>query len=120
MVVIVSHVVNILVAGFLGVVLFGNISSKMGVLGQRLEVIYGGETNARKILSCMYLAIAILSVLSLSINNFLLLVSVPLFGMQIIYKVLTLFSVGTIRHPVVFANLVISVLHAVSIAVLLQ
>lgn len=115
MLVIISHIINIVVAGFFGLFLFSNFAARYGLIGSRIDLVYGENTNARRILACVYLSISLLSVIALFSQSVLDKVSIPLFAMQIIYKILTLFSVGTIKHPVVAANIAISLLHAVSI-----
>ncbi|MBI1362480.1 MAG: hypothetical protein GC134_00660 [Proteobacteria bacterium] len=110
-----SHLVNVMVAGAFGVLLFRNLVENFPPVSARLEAVYGTDAPARRILACVYLAIALMSVACLASAEVLYAVSAPLFVMQIVYKVLTSASVGTLKHPVVVANLLISVLHAVSV-----
>ncbi|NNK17109.1 MAG: hypothetical protein HKP51_09420 [Sulfitobacter sp.] len=71
--------------------------------------VYGGDTPARRILMCIYIAIGVISLYALGqlvagnadvARN----VALTLFPLQIIYKVLTAAAVRVL-HPVVIANL---------------
>ncbi|MBM7070265.1 hypothetical protein [Actibacterium sp. 188UL27-1] len=112
-----SHVVNIAVAGLLAVLIMRGAPS--------MDPVYGADSPARRILGCVYGAIALASVLALGIyavygrdSHFVWLTTV-LFSLQIVYKLLTVPVVG-LSHPVPRANLAISVLHVVSLMVLLR
>ncbi len=72
--------------------------------------VYGDPSPARSILLAVYLAILCASVV-------LLLDREPqrvavLLGMQVLYKVLSPLTVGSVRNPVVISNLAIAALHA--------
>ena len=80
----------------------------------RMEVVYGGDTPARRILGCLYGAIGLVSLTGLGLMaagqaEAAALLAVGLFPVQIAYKLATVPSVG-LRHPVVLANLAITVL----------
>lgn len=70
---------------------------------------WGRANPARGILLSIYLAILILSVVLLVVKSPVL--AAPLLGMQVLYKVTTPFSVGTMRNPVVLSNLGIACVH---------
>jgi hypothetical protein len=78
---------------------------------------YGDATAARGILLSVYLAIGLVSAL------FLFLVGseqtatfvAPLLLVQIVYKVTTPLTVGTLQNPVVVSNLIIAAFHAVTL-----
>lgn len=70
---------------------------------------YGSSTPARRILLSMYGAILVLSAVLLVVP--MAGVAVGLLAMQVLYKLSTPFSVGTVRHPVVLSNLAIAVVH---------
>lgn len=70
---------------------------------------WGRANPARGILLSIYLAILILSVVLLVVKSPAL--AAPLLGMQVLYKVTTPFSVGTMRNPVVLSNLGIACVH---------
>ena len=103
-----SHIVNVLVAGMMGTLLFFNSNSQI------IEV-FGSQTPARQILSCVYLSIAIMSSVALISKRKTISIAVVLFPMQIVYKILTLIAVSDILNPVPWSNLAISILHAYSL-----
>ena len=100
-----SHIVNVLVAGMMGTLLFFNSTSPI------IEV-FGAESPARQILSCLYLSIAVMSSVALASKKNIIRIAIVLFPMQIVYKLLTLVAVSDILNPVPWSNLAISILHA--------
>ncbi len=74
---------------------------------------YGELTPARGILLSVYMAIAFASV-GLLFYRAAKLVSVLLL-VQVIYKLTTPFTVGTLQNPVVISNLGIAAFHAVTL-----
>ena len=74
---------------------------------------WGPFTEARGILMAIYFAILAASValLFFPVAAFI----VALLSVQVVYKVTTPFTVGTIKNPVVISNLVISVLHVATV-----
>ena len=70
---------------------------------------WGSFTPARGILMSIYFAILVASValLFMPVAAFI----VALLSVQVIYKVTTPFTVGSIKNPAVISNLLISVLH---------
>ena len=79
---------------------------------------FGVPTPARGILLSIYLAIGLASAL-------FLVVPVPAFVgtlllVQIVYKVTTPITVGTLRNPVVLSNLGIAAFHAVTLTLIWQ
>jgi hypothetical protein len=103
----VSHVVNIVVAGVIGLLILGG--------SPRMTRVYGEDSPARRILACLYLAIAAASAYALLDAERLIAIAVVLFPVQIVYKLLTLVVVRDRRNPVLWWNLAISVLHAVAL-----
>jgi hypothetical protein len=103
-----SHAVNVVVAGVIGLLIL--------VGSPRMTRVYGEDTPARRILACLYLAIAAASAYALLDREQLVAIAVVLFPVQIVYKLLTLVVVRDRRNPVPWWNLAISVLHAVSLA----
>jgi hypothetical protein len=71
--------------------------------------VFGDWTPARGILLSIYMAIAVASA-ALLVRPDPRMASI-LLGLQIIYKVTTPFTVGTLKNPVVISNLVIAVTH---------
>lgn len=110
-IIVASLVVNVLVAGFFGLVTGFNLDSIL----PKLDVVFGPDTPSRRILSCLYLAIAAISAVALVVAPLRMNVVVVLLPLQILYKLLTLFFVADARNPVPWWNLVISALHAASL-----
>lgn len=111
LIIVASLVVNVLVAGFFGLATGFNLTSIL----PKLDLVFGPDTSSRRILSCLYLAIAALSVVALVVAPLRMNIVVVLFPLQILYKLLTPFFVADSRNPVPWWNLVISGLHAVSL-----
>jgi hypothetical protein len=74
---------------------------------------YGESTQARGILLSIYLAICVLSLLLLFRPDPRMIAALLL--VQVLYKVTTPFTVGTLGNPVVISNLAISVVHAATL-----
>lgn len=85
---------------------------------ERVEKTAGVFTPARGVLLAMYLTIAITSLLLLFLNEpkwvFALLF------LQIVYKVLTPFTVKTLKNPIVISNLGIALFHCITVFTMLQ
>ncbi len=110
--IIVSHVVNVLVAGLMGILILLNNPS--------ITAVYGEAAPARSILASIYLAIAVTSLFALIFPMYSIAIAKVLFPLQIIYKLSTVLTVGTITHPVVASNVLISLLHAGSLFMILK
>ena len=110
-IIVASLVVNVIVAGFFGLVTGFNINSIL----PRLDVVFGPDTPSRRILSCLYLAIAAISAVALVVAPLRINIVVVLLPLQILYKLLTPFFVADPKNPVPWWNLVISALHAASL-----
>jgi len=108
LIVTISYIVNILLAGMMGTLLFFNI-------GKRIINVFGENTPARQILACLYLSIAIFSTIALFNQDYFFKIALMLFPMQIVYKLLTLIAVKDRKNPVPYYNLAISILHLVSV-----
>ncbi len=74
---------------------------------------YGASTAARGILLSIYLAILVASALLLFVRDPRMVAA--LVGVQIIYKILTPFTVGTLQNPVVISNLGIAAFHMITV-----
>lgn len=107
-----SHLLNVLVAGGFGVLLLLNAPS--------MTTVYGAATPARGILASIYLSIAAASVCALLFPAYSIAIATVLFPLQILYKLSTVLTVGSIMHPVVVSNLLISVVHAISLFVIFR
>jgi len=110
-IIVASLVVNVLVAGFFGLATGFNLNSLL----PKLDVVFGPDTPSRRILACLYLAIAAVSAVALLVVPLRMGIVVVLFPLQILYKTLTVFFVADLKNPVPWWNLVISALHAASL-----
>ncbi|MCE7973742.1 MAG: hypothetical protein DYG92_05345 [Leptolyngbya sp. PLA1] len=77
---------------------------------------YGGPSAARQILLSVYLSIGLLSVLLLIRPDPRMVATLLL--LQVVYKMATPLLVGTWQNPVVLSNIGISVVHAVTLALI--
>jgi CHASE2 domain-containing sensor protein len=109
--VVVAHLINILVAGYFGVLLLTGKSSES-------VRAYGEDTAARQILACLYLSIALMSIVALVYTKWIVLIGAVLFPLQVIYKLLTLIAVKDKSNPIPRANLMISIFHGVTLYVI--
>lgn len=83
---------------------------------------FGPETTARQILLCVYAAIWLASAVGLALLGIDRLdaavsLAIGLFAIQVIYKGLTVVTIG-LASPVVATNVPIAVLHAATLAVI--
>lgn len=74
---------------------------------------YGDGTAARGILLSIYFAIGALSALLLWIGDIRMVAALLL--VQVIYKLTTPLTVGSIQNPVVVSNLLIAIFHTVAL-----
>ncbi|MDX2225982.1 MAG: hypothetical protein SFY92_02615 [Verrucomicrobiae bacterium] len=109
-----SLIVNILVAGFWGVVLAftPRVSFRLWP--------YGSDNPGNRILASLYLTITVLSVFAVIQVDQSVQLCIFLFVFQILYKVMTAITVRDFKNPVVLSNLAIAVLHSFSLNRLLQ
>ncbi len=70
---------------------------------------YGENSPARAILLSIYIAILLVSLALLFLGQPLAVAALLL--IQIVYKLTTPFTVGTIRNPVVISNILIAMFH---------
>jgi len=77
---------------------------------------YGPATAARGILLSVYMAIGLVSALLLAVREPKAVAALLL--VQVVYKVTTPFTVGTLANPVVMSNLGIAAFHAVTLALI--
>jgi hypothetical protein len=84
----------------------------------RMVKTMGEFTPARGILLSMYLTILLSSIFLLCFLDVKL--AFALFLMQIVYKLLSPFSVKTFKNPVVISNLLIAIFHSVTIYTILK
>lgn len=79
----------------------------------RMVKTMGEFTPARGILLSMYTTILLASVLLLFLPDSKL--AFALFFMQIVYKLLSPFTVKTFKNPVVISNIIIAIFHLITI-----
>jgi hypothetical protein len=109
-IVYVSLLINIVVAGFWGIVLGFYPRTRFRYWP------YGADSPGTRILSSLYLTIAIFSLYALLIvPSQMFAVCIFLFGFQIIYKLLTVITVRDFRNPVILSNLAIVLIHSISL-----
>lgn len=77
---------------------------------------FGIASPARQILLAVYLAIGIVSLLLLVRPDSRMIAALLL--VQVIYKCVTPLTVESFKHPVVLSNLVISMIHAITLMML--
>lgn len=77
-----------------------------------VEPAYGPPSPAREILLAVYCAILVASIALLFRADAAMVFA--LLGAQIVYKLISAFTVGTVRNPVVASNLAIAAVHAVT------
>lgn len=89
-----------------------------GLLSGAMDSTFGPDTDARRILTCVYIAIALASAVLIALNlmdhPWAVPMSFALFGVQIVYKLATTVAVG-LASPVVLTNLCVV---AVQVAVI--
>jgi len=76
-----------------------------------MDEVYGNDTDARRILACMYFAIAVVSTfLLLPVHTATQRITAawPLLTLQMVYKLTTVAAVG-LSSPVVVSNLIIAI-----------
>lgn len=86
----------------------------MGIKSPLVNAAWGPFTEARGVLWSIYLAILAtsLTLVFLPVVSFV----AALLTVQIVYKVITPFTVGNVKNPVVISNLLIAALHFATVA----
>lgn len=85
---------------------------------KRLVKTLGEFTPARGILLAMYITILLSSLVLLFLPDMKLILA--LFILQIIYKLLSPFTVKTLKNPVVISNIFIAIFHLITIYMMLK
>jgi len=83
-----------------------------------IEAVYGPNSPARNILLAVYCAILVLSIWQVFDRNPNTIVAILL--LQVVYKVVSPFTVGSFSNPVVISNLAIAAFHTVTIIVIMR
>jgi hypothetical protein len=113
-IVYVSLVINVLVAGFWGIILGFFPCARFR------DWPYGPDSPGTRILSSLYLGITFFSLYALIVPNRMFSVCIYLFGFQIVYKLLSAITVRDFKNPVVLSNLLIVLMHSASLWWLLK
>ena len=108
--ILISLIVNVLVLIPVCIGLIGDVPW--------LSSVYGDYSPARGILLSVYGAILLVSI-ALLLKPLPILVA-PLLLVQILYKVTTPFTVGSFTNPVVISNLLVAVLHLITLYLILR
>ncbi|WP_297337570.1 hypothetical protein [Algoriphagus sp.] len=108
--IIASLILNILVLVPVCLALIGDF--------KKMKKVAGIVTPARGILLAMYLTILITSFLLLFFQQPL--VTFTLFSFQIVYKILSPFTVKSIKNPIVISNLFIALFHLFTVVIMLK
>lgn len=77
---------------------------------------FGGPAVARQILLCVYLSIALMSMLLLVRPDPRMVATLLL--MQVVYKLATPWLVGTWQNPVILTNIGVTAVHTVTLALI--
>ena len=83
-----------------------------------IEAVYRADSPARNILLAVYVAILVLSIWQVFDRNPNTIVAILL--LQVVYKVVSPITVGSLSNPVVISNLAIAAFHTVTIIVILR
>ena len=108
--ILISLIVNVLVLIPVCIGLIGDVP--------RVSSVYGDYSPARGILLSVYSSILLVSI-ALLFKPLPILVA-PLLLVQILYKLTTPFTVGSITNPVVISNLLVAVLHLITLYLILR
>jgi hypothetical protein len=108
--ILISLIVNVLVLIPVCIGLIGDVP--------RISSVYGDHSPARGILLSVYGAILLVSI-ALLFKPLPILVA-PLLLVQILYKLTTPFTVGSFTNPVVISNLLVALLHLITLYLILQ
>lgn len=108
--------VMILLSLLLNIVVLVPVCASLIVNANWVQASYGDATVARSILLSIYLSIGLISVLLLVVREPKLVASLLL--VQVVYKVTTPLTVGTLDNPVVISNLGIAAFHTATLALI--
>ncbi len=103
---------------FLNIIVLIPVCFALIVDVEKMQKVAGVFTPARGILLAMYLTILIASVLLLFFMDPKLVFALLI--IQIIYKILSPFTVKTIKNPIVISNLLIAAFHLLTLYTMIQ
>ena len=81
----------------------------------RFDLVFGIDSTARQILSCIYLAILAFSLAILMFPENISAFLVPLLSLQVFYKLTSVVVIKDKKTPVLWFNLVIAVFHSMTL-----
>lgn len=99
---LISHGVNIVFAGSLGILLLTKHPS--------LEKNFGWDSPSRQMFASIYLTITIASFVAVLFRAFIADIALILFPIQIIYAILCIFTVQQKKNPMIWINIILSIL----------
>jgi hypothetical protein len=82
---------------------------------KRLVEVYGADSTARQILTCMYITLLMISSYLLLTGNQIAQVAWSILGFQVIYKFISLYLITNKRVPVYWFNFFVAILHGVTL-----
>lgn len=106
----------ILVSLGINILVLVPVCANLLLAGPHVAEVFGNASPARAILLSIYLAILAVSVWLLFDRRPMLVA--PLLLVQVIYKLSTPITVGTVAHPVVISNLLIAAVHAITLVLI--
>jgi hypothetical protein len=80
--------------------------------------VFGVDSPGLRILSSLYTAIALASLVAIVSPSHTVAIVTVLFPLQIFYKLFSVLAVNDIKNPVVISNICIALLHCVSLYVI--
>lgn len=81
----------------------------------RFAEVFGVDSTARQILTCMYMTLFLISSYLLFTGNQIALVAWSILGFQIIYKLISLYLIADKRVPVYWFNFFVAILHGITL-----
>lgn len=99
---LISHGVNIVFAGSLGILLLAKHPS--------MEKNFGWDSPARQMFASIYLTITLASLFAVLFRTFIADVALILFPIQILYALLCIFTVHEKKNPMIWIDIGLSIL----------
>lgn len=108
----------LIAALILNVAILAPVIWSLGIGSPGMDAAFGADTHARRILTCVYGAIALASAALIALlsvaHPWAIPMTLALFGVQISYKLATVWLVG-LGNPVVVTNVVVIVVQTLAI-----
>jgi len=113
----------LIAALILNIAILAPVIWALATVSPGMDAAFGPETDARRILTCVYAAIAMVSAALIGLHSLGHVWAVPmtlaLFGVQISYKLATVWVVG-VSNPVVMTNILVVVVQIATVLVALR